>query len=160
MIRPLSLAGALIVTSDMRPEDAACVRALSGRDPGEWFAIDRYRAPGLALEVLQDGKPWAMTGIELPSAWTAVIWLVARPGLSRHSWRKLIRQGRTVLANAADPACPEYRHRIEAHVLEGWHAAAQFAAALGFVHEGTRRQAGAGGENLQTWVRLGPVKGN
>ena len=72
--------------------------------------------------------------------------LKARPGMRGHTWRKLIRKARTVLGNATDPAHPEYRHRIEAHVLDGWGEASRFAQGLGFVHEHTRTAAGAQGE--------------
>lgn len=159
MIRDLTLADALVVCADMRPEDAACVRAVVGAEPGEWFAVDRWRVEGPAWTVVQDGQPWAIGGLSLPNAWTGVLWLVARPGLSGQSWRKLIRVARKVLSCACDQRHPHYRHRIEAHVLAGWRGAERFAAGLGLVLESTRRQAGSGGEDLQTWVRLGPVRG-
>lgn len=158
-MNPLTLAGALIVTHDMRPQDAACIRAITGHEPCDWFAIDRFQSAGVSLELTQDGQPWAIAGLSLPNRWTGVLWMVARPGMRRQSWQKLIRQARTVLGNAGNPACPEYRHRIEAHVLEGWAEASRFAEGLGFKHEHTRERAGANGENLQVWVRLGPVKG-
>lgn len=143
----------------MRPEDAACIRAITGMEPGEWFAVERFQSHGVALQVLQDGIPWAMTGLSLPNAWTGVLWMVARPGMRRETWRKLMRQARTVFSNVEDPGHPEYRHRVEAHVLEGWAEAGRFAAGLGFVHEHTRKAAGSKGESIQVWVRLGPVKG-
>ena len=159
MIEPLSLPGALIVCADLRPLDAACVRAVCGREPGEWFAVDRWSTHGVALELLQDGSPWAIGGLSMPNAWSAVLWMVARPGMTGQSWRKLIRQVRTLVAHACNPAHPEYRHRVEAHVLDGWAEAAEFVRRLGFELEHTRRQAGRGGESVQVWVRLGPVKG-
>lgn len=158
-VEPLTLWGALIVAGDMREQDSACLRAITGMAPGEWFAIERFQSHGVALEVLQDGQPWAMTGLSLPNAWTGVLWMVARPGLRRETWRKLIRKARTVFSNVEDPKHPEYRHRVEAHVLEGWGEAARFAEGLGFVHEHTRKAGGSGGENIQVWTRLGPVKG-
>lgn len=159
MIQTITLAGALIVVSDMRPADAECLRAVTGEGPGEWFAVDRFQAYGVGLEFLQDGQPWAITGLSLPNAWTGVLWLVARPGLRRESWRKLIRHARIVLRNAQDLGNAEYRHRIEAHVIEGWREASAFVERLGFVHEHTKVSAGSRGENVQVWTRLGPVKG-
>lgn len=159
MIERLSLPGALIVCDDMRALDAACIRAVCGREPGEWFAVDRWETHGVSLELLQDGAPWAIGGLAMPNQWTAVLWMVARPGLTGQSWRKLLRKVRTLLALACDPAHPEYRHRVEAHVLEGWEGAAEFVRRLGFELEHTRKQAGRSGENVQVWVRLGPVKG-
>lgn len=158
MIERLSLAGALIVCNDMRPRDADCVRAVCGREPGEWFAVDRWQAHGVGFEVLQDGKPWAIFGISLPTAWTALVWLVARPMAKRETWRKGMRVAASLLSQVADPGNPEYRHRIEAHVLEGWEEAARFIERLGFRHEHTRERVGRNGENVQVWVRLGPVR--
>lgn len=157
-MRSLTLAGALMVTLDMRPMDAACVRAITGNDPGEWFAVERFQSHGVALELLQDGEPVAMAGLSLPNDWTGVLWLVARPALRLQSWRKLVRSARTVLARAGDPTHPEYRHRIEAHVLAAWPEAQRFVQALGFELEHVRRGAGSRGEDLQVWVRLGPPK--
>lgn len=158
MIEPMTLPGALIVARDMRPQDAACIKAITGQDPGEWFAVERWQTHGVQLQAVQDGQPWAITGLSLPNSWTAVLWMVARPGLRMETWRKLIRQARIVLATAGNPAHPEYRHRIEAHVLDGWAEASRFVRHLGFRHEHTRERAGSGGENIQVWTRLGLVK--
>jgi hypothetical protein len=160
VIAPLTLAGALIVCNDLRPLDAACVRAVAGQEPGEWFAVDRWQTHGVALEVRQDGMPWAVFGLSLPTSWAGLIWMVARPGMRLESWKKGIREMRRLLAQVSDPSHPEYRHRIEAHVLEGWTEAAQFVERLGFRHEHTRERAGMSGESVQVWVRLGPVRGH
>ena len=157
-LRDLTLADALEVCADMRPEDAACVRAVSGSEPGEWFAVDRWRTDGPAWTLLQGGQPWAIGGLSWQSRWCGVLWMVARPGLSGQSWRKLIRTARTVIAVSSTPG-EQYRHRIEAHVLAGWGGAERFAAGLGLELEGTRRAAGCRGEDVQTWVRIGPVRG-
>ncbi len=159
MIERLSLAGALIVCNDLRPLDAACIRAVCGREPGEWFAVDRWETHGVGFEVTQDGMPWAIFGLSLPTNWTALLWMVARPGMQQQTWRKGIRAARGLLDQVADPANAEYRHRIEAHVLDGWAEAAEFIKRLGFRHEHTRERMGKNGENVQVWVRLGPVKG-
>jgi hypothetical protein len=152
------MAGALIVCSDLRPLDAACIRAVTGREPGEWFAVDRWQTNGVAFEALQDGSPWAIFGISLPNAWTALLWLVARPKARPQTWKKGIREVRRLLGLVADPSHPEYRHRIEAHVLEGWEEAGEFVRRLGFRHEHTREKVGKNGESVQVWVRLGPVR--
>lgn len=158
-MRTLTLAGALMVVHDMRPEDRACVRALTGSEPDDWFAIERFQSTGVALELLQAGQPWAIAGVNMPNKWTGVFWLVARPGLTGESWRALIRQARKALAWVLDTTNSEYRHRIEAHVLAAWPAAQRFAARLGFVLEHVRKGAGSAGEDLQVWVRLGAAKG-
>jgi len=151
----MTLADALVVVADMRPEDEACIRAVVGEAPGEWFAAERWRTNGPAWTVVQDGEPWAIGGISMPNRWSGVMWLVCRPGMTSDSWRKCIRKTRTVLDNALSPGNAFYMHRVEALVLDGWIGARLFVERLGFVCEGTRRQAGAAGENIQTWVRLG-----
>lgn len=157
MIRDLTLADALVVCADMRLEDAACIRAVTGQEPGEWFAVDRWRTEGPAWTLLQDGQPWVIGGLSCANGWSGVLWLVARPGLSGESWRKLIRIARKVLSVTSTPG-DQYRHRIEAHVLAGWSGAERFAQGLGLQFEGTRRAAGRRGEDVQTWVRIGPVR--
>lgn len=159
MIRALSLADALLVCSDMRPADAACVRAMTGLEPGDWFAAERWGSSGPAWTLEQDGQPWAIGGVNMPQKWHAVMWLIARPGMTPQSWRKLIRETRKVLACLGDPEHQAYVHRVEALVLEGWPEAQRFAEALGFGFEGVRRALGARGENVQTWARVGPVRG-
>lgn len=159
MLRELTLADALAVCSDMRPEDAQCVRAFSGREPGDWFAADRWQAYGPAWTLLQDGQPWAIGGLALRTQWSGLLWMVARPGLSGQSWRKALRATRTVIANAMDPDNPQRRHRIEAQVLQGWRGASEFASRLGLTLEGVMRQAGAQGESFEVWATTGPVKG-
>ncbi len=158
MIEPLTLAGALLIAHDMREQDAACVRAIAGSEPGDWFALERFQTHGVALELVQDGQPVAMAGLSMPNTWTGVLWMVARPSLRLQSWRKLVRSARTVLERVSDPEHPEYRHRIEAHVLADWPQAQRFVQALGFVLEHVRRGAGSRGEDLQVWVRVGRPK--
>lgn len=158
-LRDLALADALAVVADMRPEDAQCVRAVAGREPGEWFAVDRWQTTGPAWCLEQGGQPWAIGGLSFPTDWTGVLWMVARPGLSVHSWGKALQATRTVIGNALALDNPLRRHRVEAHVLHGWAGAARFAAGLGMQCEGIRRQAGAGGESIELWAVCGPVKG-
>ena len=159
MLRDLTLADALAVCSDMRPEDAACLRAVTGKCDAEALAADRWRTHGAAWTMAQDGQPWAIGGLSLPTDWAGVLWLIARPGLRPQSWRKLLRHTRRVLAMATDADNPARVHRVEAHVLHGWAGASAFAQRLGLVLEGVRQQAGAGGESIETWALCGPVKG-
>ena len=159
MLRDLTLADAVAVVSAMRPEDAACVRAMAGAEPGDWFAVDRWKSTGPAWALLQDGQPWAIGGLNLPNDWTGVLWLVARPGMRPHTWRKAVRATRTVLGNALDPENPLRRHRVEAHVLQGWAGASEFARRLGLQLEGVRRQAGAQGESIEVWAAVAAAKG-
>ena len=148
MLRDLTLADAVQVVAGMRQQDAACVRAVCGQEPGEWFAVDRWKTTGPAWTLLQDGQPWAIGGLSLAQPWVGVLWLVARPGLSPSSWRKALRATRIVIGNA--PAAGV--HRVEAHVLHGWRGASDFAARLGLGLEGIRLRAGKGGESIEVWA--------
>lgn len=156
----LSLGHALAVVAAMRPLDRACVQALLGDISDEAFAVNRWQSYGPAWALVDgSGQALAIGGVSLPNEWTGVMWLVVRDGLPLETWRKLMRQTRTVIGNALDPANSAYRHRLEAHVLESWGDAQKLVRALGFEFEGTRRAAGRGGENVQQWAIVGPVKG-
>jgi len=147
-MREMSLQDAITVCADMRPEDRACVVALCGSEPGEWFAVDRWATDGPAWTIEQDGQPWAIGGLTFINAWTGVLWLVCRPGMWMQTWRKVIRAARMVLA-VLDPAHPMHRHRVEALVLESWRGAQALADRLGLVLEGTRRAMGSNRESVQ-----------
>ena len=152
MLRDLTLADALQVVVDMRAEDAACVRAACGCEPGEWFAVDRWQSSGPAWALEQGGHVVAIGGLNLPNDWTGVLWMVARPGMSAASWRKALRVARTVIANALALENSLRRHRVEAHVLHGWTGASSFARRLGLQLEGIKRAAGSGGESIEVWA--------
>lgn len=161
MLRDLTLDDALHVVRSMRDVDRLCVRALTGGITDESFAMDRFNSAGPAWSVLgADGAPVACTGLSFQTQWCGVVWLLATPGIGRHSWATVMRLARTVLGNVLDPANVHYRHRVEAHTLAGWSGAAGLAKRLGFVHEGTRRAAGAGGEDMHVWAMTGPAKGS
>lgn len=159
--RTLTLSDALTVITDMRETDRACLGAMLGEVSDEVFAADRFQSTGPAWTLLDDdGAPMAVTGLNMPNAWSATAWLVARRGLKAQSWRKLVRLARTVLANAADAGHEQYRHRIEAHVLASWSGARILAQRLGFHYEGIRRGAGRRGEDIEVWAIVGPAKGD
>ena len=155
----LTLAHSLSVVTAMRPLDRACVFALLGEVSDDAFAVNRWQSNGPAWALVAEGKALAIGGVSLPNEWTGVMWLVVRDGLPLETWRKLMRQTRTVISNALDPANSVHRHRLEAHVLESWGDAQKLVRGLGFEFEGTRRAAGRGGENIQQWAIVGPVKG-
>lgn len=157
MIRDLTLADAVIVCAHMRPEDAACVRAITGQNPGEWFAVDRWQTPGPAWTLLQDHTPWAIGGLSMPNDWTGVFWFIARPGLRPASWREVIRRTRHVMQRAMADDNPAKRQRLEAHVLHGWAGASRLVDTLGFQLEGIRRRAGSGGESIEVWGCVAPI---
>lgn len=159
MIRDLTLDDTLAVVRGMRDLDRACVASMLGDVDDEVFAVDRWQTNGPAWALEQNGRPAAAFGLQLPNDWTAVAWLIATPGLSVTSWRKLIRHCRTVAGNVMDPSSPAFRPRVEAYVMAEWHEAAEFAKRLGFVYEGTKRSAGRRGEDVQMWAMVWPGKG-
>lgn len=154
MLLTLTLADTLAVVSRMREWDRRCVRAALGDTPDEVFAVSRWQAEGPAWSLWDERGPQAICGMQLPNAWSGVFWLIATDELRSDSWRKLIRLGRTVLANASDRANQQFRRRIEAHVLGGWTEAAEFARRIGFELEGVRRAAGSGGEDIEIWTKV------
>lgn len=160
MIRSMTLADAVLVCERMRALDAECLDAFVGSDDAEAFAVDRWRTNGPAWALCDArGMPCAIFGLTLHTSWMCVCWLIATDAMAPHLWRELIRHARTVHANVTDPTREQYRHRVEAHVLGTWDAARRFAGRLGFTHEGTRRAAGRGGQDIETWAIVGPVKG-
>ena len=152
-LRDLTLADALIVCADMRPEDAACVRAVAGREPGEWFAVDRWQASGPGWSAWQDGAPVAIGGMTYPAPWIGRLWLVARPSIHGSTWREVLRAVRALM-ESLDPAHPYPVRRIEAQVLHGWKTAGALVSHLGLTLEGVRRCAGSGGESIEDWAAV------
>jgi hypothetical protein len=157
--RTLTLADCLAVVGAMRDRDRECVRALRGPISDDDFAMDRVQAYGPAWSLQQDGRAVAVGGISFQNSWACTFWMFATDEMTRESWRKLIRHTRTVLGNATNPAHEHYRHRVEAYTLDGWQGAADLAARFGFVHEGVRKGFGSGGEDMNVWAIVGPVKG-
>ena len=153
----LTIDHALAVCRRMRAEDRACLDAALG--PGveaDAFAIDRWRTDGPAWAGLVAGQPEVIFGLTLATAWSCTAWLVATDRLEPHSWRNLLRFAGTVKATVLQPGTPASRGRIEAHVLSEWAGARRLADRLGLQHEGTRRAAGSGGEDIEVWAAIAP----
>lgn len=155
----LTLAESIEVVQSMRELDRRAVRALLGYIGEEEFAASRWSTDGPAWTVNQGGTPVAIGGLQFVNAWTGVFWFLATNRIAGQTWGKLLRHTRTVIANASNPAHEHYRHRIEAYTLDGWGGAERLVERLGFVHEGARRGAGSGGEDINTWVITGPARG-
>jgi hypothetical protein len=147
VIVKLTLEDAIAVAKDMRDDDQLAIRALMGSLAPEVFAASRWQTEGPAWTLYQGDEPVAIFGLSQHCAWAATAWLVARPGITGESWRKLLRHCRTVAANLKGSPL----HRVEALVMEDWPAAARFAARLGFRHEGTKTAAGRRRENVEVW---------
>ncbi len=158
-LRTLTLADALAVCAGMRDLDRQCVRAVLGDISDEAMAANRWSTNGPAWTLAQDGQAVAIGGLSFINDWTAVPWMFATPMMRGYLWRKLMRHARIVLANAADPLHPQYRHRIEAQVLATWAEAGEFAQRMGLRFEGRRHAVGRCGEDVDVWVLIGPVKG-
>jgi hypothetical protein len=156
----LTLPAALEVCWSMRPLDVACIEAIRG--PGfdrEAFALDRWQADGAAWEFSDELGVYAIGGLAFTSPWCGSFWLLAQERIdglapTAESWRKLVRVTRTVISNALDQTNPHARHRVEAHVLVGWPAAQRLVRHLGFIHEGTLKQAGSRGEDFEIWAQV------
>lgn len=145
--RTLTLDDALFVVRRMREADRHCVRALLGDVSDEIFALSRWQTEGPAWTLIQDGVPTAIYGLSFGTPGVATAWLVASDAMAGRSWRKVLSHSRIIAGNAFSE--PSRLHRIQASVLGGWPEAARFAERLGFQHEGTRRRAGSGGEDIQ-----------
>jgi len=121
------------------------------------FAVDRWQSADAGWTFLDDAGPLFIGGLTFSTAWSGTLWLIGHErvdALNDQSWRKLVRQTRTVVSNALDPANPHARRRIDAHVMSGWPAARRLVQHLGFEHEGTCRHAGSGGEDFEIWARV------
>jgi hypothetical protein len=154
----LTLAEALAVVGGMREWDRRAVRALLGDIEDEAFAVTRWSSEGPAWTANQGGAPVAIGGLQLVNAWTGVFWFLATDRIAGQTWGKLLRHTRTVISNASNPAHEHYRHRIEAYTLGGWGGAERLVERLGFMHEGVKRGAGSGGEDISTWAITGPAR--
>jgi hypothetical protein len=141
--RDLSLAAALSVAHRMRQADIECLEAMLGACDPEAFAVNRYQTTGPAWAMYEGEMPVAILGLSVVNEWTLNAWLVATPGFSAHSGKKLLRFARTVRGNALQQV-----RRIECAVISTWGAAERFARALGFELEGVKRAAGKGGEDV------------
>lgn len=152
MIRELTLADALHVVARMRQRDRAGFRAALGDLSDDEIAANRWQSHGPAWTLDVDGLPVAIAGVNFPNSWTGVMWLVVVDSLPLESWRKVLRQTRTVIANALNPSNEHGKRRIEAHVMADWPEAQELVRRLGFEFEGVRRCAGSGGEDIQVWA--------
>lgn len=156
----LTLAAALEICRHMRPSDVACIEAIRGPAfDHEAFAVDRWQTEGAAWEFHDECGVYAIGGLAFTSAWCGSFWLLAHErvdGLAStaQSWRKLVRVTRTVISSALDQTNQHARRRVEAHVLVGWPAAQRLVRHLGFIHEGTLKQAGSRGEDFEIWAQV------
>lgn len=148
--RDLTLADAVTVTTRMRQADADCLHAISDGIDAEAFAINHHQHPGAAWTLVEGGEPVAIGGVRLPVPWCGVVWMVGTDRMTPATWKKLIRHGRIVLANAS-----KRLRRVECHVLSTWGEAEVFARRMGFDLEGVRRNAGRDGQDVLTMVYRG-----
>lgn len=151
MIRELTLADAMHVVSRMRQRDRDGFRAVLGEVSDDHIAANRWQCYGPAWVLDVDRRPSVIAGVNFLNDWTGFMWLVAVDGLRPESWRKVIRQTRTVISNALNPSNEHGKRRIEAHVMADWPEAQELVRRLGFEFEGVRRCAGFGGEDVQVW---------
>jgi hypothetical protein len=158
-LEALTLPDAIVVCRAMRPMDAACIRALRGDLNPDAFAVDRWQSADAGWVIHDDAGPLFIGGVTFTTEWSGCMWLIGHERADALSptdqtWRKLVRQTRTVITNALDPANEHARRRIDAHVMSSWPEARRLVQHLGFEHEGTCRQAGSGGEDFEIWARV------
>lgn len=159
-LEALTLPGALVVARTMRPLDVDVLSALLAPDFNrDAFAVNRWQTDGAAWQLVDDAGPLVIAGLEFKSAWTGCFWMAAHARFDAapptgEAWRAVIRNTRAVVANALNPDGKYARQRVEAHVLSTWLAARRLVRSLGFVHEGTCRKAGSGGEDIEIWARV------
>lgn len=143
--RTLTLVDAVYVASNMRQVDRDCVECVTTITSPEFFALNRWQTDGAAWSM--GDVPICMGGISMAVPWIGTVWLVCTDAMSTDSWKKLLRWGRRILANAAQTFA-----RLECHVLSTWGEAERFARRMGFVLEGTRKRAGRDGQDILTFV--------
>lgn len=147
-LRTLNLADAVYVAKHMRPMDWECLKAVTTIEDPEVFGLNRWQTDGAAWSLHDDsGVPVAMGGISQSVPWCGTAWMVCTEEMTPASWKKLIRHSRKVFRNAV-----KVIPRIEAHVLDGWGEAKEYADRLGFKYEGTRIRAGRDGQDIHTFV--------
>jgi hypothetical protein len=158
-LEDLTLPLALEVCRAMRPKDRACIVAMRGAMYADAFAQERFDTDGPAWALCDGVGPILIAGLQFVSPWVATMWLLAHERADSlpatdETWRKLVRATRTVIRNALDPENPHARRRIEVHVLSDWPQARRLVHHLGFHREGTLRQAGSGGEDIEIWAQV------
>lgn len=150
MFETLTLDAAIYIARNMRPENRdSMLQGLPDMSP-EAFAINRWQTDGAAWALFQDGTPVAMGGIAMTLPWLGVAWFVVAEGITRDSWKKMLRFSRTVFANARKTI-----PRIEAQCVDGWAMAEKYAKSVGFQYEFTRERAARDGRGIKSFVILG-----
>lgn len=144
MIREMTLSDALYVIARMRESDR---RALSAVCPGmtdEAFAIDRFGTDYRYTLTADDGEPVAIGGARVAATGCATIWIVATDRMPEVA-KPLLRFGKRFVSGLMGELG---LRRLEGYWLEGEERCERFAKGFGFLIEGCRRKAGAGGENI------------
>ena len=149
MFETLTLKSAMYVAHNMRQRDKDSLDALIGASNPDTFAIGRWQMDGAAWAMIES-NPVAIGGIAMPVPWVGHFWLVCTDDMTMQSWKKLIRQTRTILRNASKTV-----QRLEADVLSDWPEAERLVHHLGFELEGTRKKAGRDGQDILTFTYKG-----
>lgn len=148
-VRQMTLDDALYVIRNMRASDRAALRALQPTMTDEQFAIDRLQTTYHC--VLSAGPtPVAIGGVNVQPSGTAVAWLIATDEINKVG-KSLVR-----FCNQFARELFEHGgvHRIEGYVLAGVPDCERFARFFGLQFEGTRRKAGANGEDISIYGRV------
>jgi RimJ/RimL family protein N-acetyltransferase len=144
-VRVLTLAAAVYVANDLRPESRRDVQAMAGEITAAELAINRFQAPGLAWSFHDaQGLPYACAGLESERPGIAAWWLMTTAATQKHGLT-LARFGRNAVRNLF--AAGEL-HRIHAFVLADWPGACRLAESIGLRREATMRACGIRREDI------------
>jgi len=146
----MTLADALHVIARMRESDR---RALAACCPGmtdEQFAVDRFGTDHRYTVTAADGEPVVIGGARVLATRTAVLWMVSTPRICEVA-KPLMRFCRKF---SEALVTHEVAHRLEGAFLAGEQECERWARRFGLTYEGTRRAAGAHGEDIMLWGRV------
>lgn len=143
-----------VLAEHMRADEIAHWLAMSGADvyDAEIAARGFMATPGLAFVVVDDaGAPVAAGGFQqdLPAVWSG--WMAGTAdGWATH-WRTITKATRWLMGQLFEQGA----RRLSVDTIATRTAATDwYAQALGMRHEGTRRRAGAHGEDIVTYARI------
>lgn len=143
-----------VLAEKMRADEIAHWLAVSGADAYDADVAARgfMNTPGLAFAVLDErGMPAAAGGFQqsLPGVWDG--WMAGTSdGWDLH-WRAITKATRWLMGQLFAQGA---RRLAVDTIATRTAATAWYAQALGMRHEGTRRRAGAHGEDLVTYSRI------
>lgn len=149
-IRPLTLANALLVAHEMRPESHRDVASTAGELAPDVIAMNRLCAPGTAwsFHCPISALPFAVAGLEEERPGVLTWWMISTRKVEKHALT-IARFGRNAVSSLlATGEC----HRIQAFVLADWPQACKLMEVIGLHREGVMRSAGIRQEDIAVFA--------